>query len=518
MTIDELLDYPPFIAFTIDSFLMARQEDTGIGFDKGGAELLVAKIDEEMTAIASEIEPQLPPRPLNQGELKSWTIPAKPWKKDGTLSSTMEKWLERTGAKLCTERDVELDGDVYPIIGGQPTKTHGPMRLANQEDLKNFLLESGWIPTLWNLKKDQRGKPIRDDKGSVIQTTPKFQENGKLCPNLEEMAGELVRPVVRWLSLRNRKSVIEGWLSNERLAFDGRLPAGAAGVTPTFRKKHSTVVNLPKADPSVTLGKEVRSLFRAQRPGYVLVGYDASGLEARVEGHYTSYYEGGKDYARELIEGDIHTKTALLVFHKELADLDPSEAHKDHPLIKPRRNKAKTIKYATSYGASAKKLAATLGVSQQEGEEIYNAFWEAAKPLAILKDRLTQHWEQNGKRWIRGIDGRRIMTRSKHSLVNSLFQSAGATIFSYAAIFMSKWLGGLTARDSAATLCYEYRGKFIYRVGEMHDEAVWEVPEELAEEIKEMGERSLTEAGRYLKTNVPIIGEGKIGMTWSCIH
>jgi hypothetical protein len=518
MTLDELLDFPPFIAFTIDSFLMARQEDTGIGFDKEGAESLVVRISEEMQTIAEEIEPQLPPRPLNKGELDKWRIPAKPWKKDGTLASSMEKWLEKTGAKLHTERDILLDGEVYPIAGGSLTKTRGSMRLANQGDLKDFLISQGWVPTLYNLKKDARGKPVRDDRGNLIQTTPKLQENGRLCPNLEEMAGDLVRPVVRWASLRNRKSVIEGWLGNERLAFDGRLPAGAAGITPTFRKKHSTVVNLPKADPSVTLGKEVRSLFRAQRPGYVLVGYDASGLEARVEGHFTSYYPGGKEYAQELIEGDIHTKTALLVFARELEGLDPSEAHKDHPLIKPRRNKAKTIKYAASYGASAKKLASTLGISQQEGEEVFNAFWEAAAPLATLKDRLTQHWEDHGKRKIKGIDGRWIMTRSKHSLVNSLFQSTGAIIFSYAGMFMSKYLGHLTHRDEAGTLCFLYKEKPVYRVAEMHDENVWEVPEEQADEIKELGERSLREAGKYLKTKVPILGEGKVGMTWSCIH
>ena len=34
------------------------------------------------------------------------------------------------------------------------------------------------------------------------------------------------KPVGRWLSLRNRHSVVEGWLANPRLKRDGRLPAG----------------------------------------------------------------------------------------------------------------------------------------------------------------------------------------------------------------------------------------------------------------------------------------------------
>ena len=141
MTLDELLAWQPYKAYELDSWLMSMQEYTGIGFDKEGAEALVLRIQDEMREIEEEIEPQLPERPLNKGELDSWRMPAKPWKKDGTLSSSMEKWLEKTGAKLHTERDVMLDGVVYPIRGGEPTKTMGKMTLANQDDLKNWLVK-----------------------------------------------------------------------------------------------------------------------------------------------------------------------------------------------------------------------------------------------------------------------------------------------------------------------------------------------------------------------------------------
>jgi len=517
MTLEELLDYKPYLCFSMDSYLLSVQSWTGIGFDIEAARDLVVRIDAEMREIEELIEPQLPLRPLNKGETDKYRIPAKPFKKDGTLSSSMVNWMERTGAKLHTERDVLLEGNVYPIRGGEATVVTGVMRLANQDDLKDWLVAEGWVPTLFNFKRDARGKPMRDDRGEIILTTPKLQENGRLCPNLAEMASDLVKPVVRWLSLRNRRSVIEGWLGNERLEHDGRLSAGASGYTPTFRKRHSTVVNLPKADGKVIYGTEVRSLFRAKRPGYVLVGYDASGLEARVEAHYTKSYPGGEAYAYELIDGDIHTNTAVKMFAAKLDHLGPDEIHKEHPDIKPLRNKAKTLKYAATYGASPRKIASTLGVSQAEGESIYQAFWDAAAPLATLRDRLTQHWEMNGKAWIRGLDGRRIMTRMKHALVNSAQQSAGAIIFMYASLFMHKWLGGLTV-DKSNVLCYSYKHRSIYRIGEMHDEALWEVPEELADEFRELGERSLSEAGKYLKVKVPILGEGKVGDTWADCH
>lgn len=527
MTLDELLEYQPFIAFTIDSFLMARQEDTGIGFDREGAELLVAKIDEEMQAIASEIEPQLPPRPLNQGELKSWSLPAKPWKKDGTLSSTMEKWLERTGAKLHTEKDILLDGEVYPIIGGQPTKTHGPMRLANQEDLKNFLLESGWIPTLWNLKKDQRGKPVRDDKGSVIQTTPKFQENGKLCPNLEEMAGELVRPVVRWLSLRSRKSTVEGWLGDSRLEYDGRLSPGSGGVTPTFRQRHKTIANLPKSEASVVYGTEVRSLFIPASPGNVLVGFDASGLENRCEAHYVMRYPGGEEHAEKILRGDPHSNNAFLFYPEELHQLfglescptDPEALAllKKDPAFAKFRGKAKSGLYALNYGCSPAKLAKTLGFPESRGQQLYEAYWDSNPALKTLKDRLEQHWQEHGKKKIRGIDGRWVMTRSRHSLVNTLFQSCGSAVMEYAIAFLHKWLGEMSL-DSNGMYGYSLNTGRVYRVLFYHDELLFECTPDIADDLLELGKESIRAAGRYLKMRVPMDAGGSVGVRYSEVH
>jgi len=340
-----------WIAATISYHRMQMQAVTGIGFDKGQAVGLAERIEGMMKEIEAEIEPKLPERPLNKGETDYWRIPAKPFNKDGTLSATMQRWMDSRQAKLTTQRDIILeDGQVFPIIGGSETKTKGKMTLANQDDLKDWLIrDCGWKPTLWNVKKDARGKPVRGDDGKVIQTSPKMQENGKLCPNLEELQGDLVKPVVKWLSLRNRKSVIEGWLGQPRLAFDGRQSASATGFTNTFRYKHSNVVNCPKADPKVLLGKEMRGLFIAQRPGYKFVGYDATALEARVEAHYCLQYEGGAEHAEKILKGDVHSYNAFLFYEDELLGLGFTYAYdgiKEDERFKPFRNRAKNGAYA----------------------------------------------------------------------------------------------------------------------------------------------------------------------------
>lgn len=519
MSPDEFFQSDHWLASTKSFHLMGQQAFTGIGFDIEGACRLRDRITGMMTEIENEVEPKLPPRPLNKGELKEYCIPAKPWKKDGTLSSTFEKWMEKVGAKLYTQRDIKIGDEVFPIVGGTETITTGVMRLGNQDAIKDYLLSIGWIPTLFNFKKDARGKPERDAKGNYIKTTPKMQENGKLCPNLEAMEGPMVKQIVKWLSLRNRKSVVEGWLERPRLQFDGRLTAGSSGVTPTQRQKHTEVVNVPKADPKVLLGKEMRSLFVAKRPGYTLVGYDASALEARVEAHFCYPYEGGKDYADTLINSDVHMRTVEMVFLEEVKHLLGTERwNKNDPEVVPWRNAAKGLYYAAGYGASSKKIASMLGVSQPDAEEVLERYWEAAKPKAIFRDRITQFWETKGdKKWIPGIDGKRIYTRSKHSVVNTAFQSCGAIAMEYSTIFMDKWLGGITL-DKDGVPCYVYKDSKLYRVGWFHDELIWEVPEHLAVEIGEMGVRSIESAGRMLKMRVPLTGEYKVGSSWASTH
>lgn len=525
-----------WVAATISYHRMQMQAVTGIGFDSGQASSLAERIEGMMKEIESEIEPKLPERPLNKGETDYWRIPAKPFNKDGELSSTMLKWMEKTGAKIYQFGDgfssrlqallddhkyIELDGETYPIIGGTETKTKGKMTLANQDDLKDWLIrDCGWKPTLWNVKKDARGKPMRDDKGNVIQTSPKMQENGKLCPNLEALQGDLVRPVVKWLSLRNRKSVIEGWLDQPRLAFDGRQSASATGFTNTFRYKHSNVVNCPKADPKVVLGKEMRSLFVCNRPGYKFVGYDATALEARVEAHYCLQYEGGKEHSEKILTGDVHSLNAFLFYRDELLGLGFTHAYdgiKDDERFKPYRNRAKNGAYSMAYGASVKKFAATIGKPVDEAEEAYENYWNGNPALKQLKERLTMAWEQSGKRWVRGIDGRKVFTRSKHSLVNSLFQSCGAIVMELSTIFMDKWLGGLVL-DKDNYPCYSYKGYTVYRTGFFHDELCFEAPEEIAEEIAQLGVKSIEAAGRHLKTRVPLTGEGKVNTDWAGVH
>lgn len=502
-------------------YLMSCQELTGWKFDLEYGKKLLLQIEDMMEKIRAEVEPKLPPRSLKKTEEKEYTMPAKPWKKDGSYSASWLKFVEKHKGEEIGDQLWKFYGKEYPVLAQSILDISLPMEMANQEQMKDWFLESGWRPSLWNYKRGPDGKPIRDPvTRQLIPTSPKIQEQGKLCPNLEKMEGEIVKQVVKWLSLRNRQSVLKGWLSNPRLLDDGRIGAGRTGIAATHRQKHNVVVNVPKADPKVLLGYEFRNLWISEE-GFLIAAGDAAALEGRVQGHYVWKYDNGVT-ADELLKGDVHSKNAFAFYgdiYEEVAKIYISpDFDKENPAWKPYRNRSKNGFYALLYGCSADKLASTLGIDKKYGPAAVEKFWEANPGTAALKKALEAYWNSKGqKKYLPAIDGRILLTRKKSALLNTIFQSCGGIVMDYASCFMDSWLGKMYW-DEKRRPYYLYKGKIVRRIGYMHDELEYECEEPIAKEIAKMIENAIKKAGEFLKIKVPLEGEGKVGRSWKDVH
>lgn len=497
-------------------YLMSCQELTGWKFDIEAAQELTVRIEGMMEEIRAEVEPKLPPRDLKKGEQKDYTMPSKPFKKCGNFSANWDKFVAKHSGRQVGD-EWEFYGELYNVVGGQILNVKLPMEMANQDQMKDWFLEQGWQPSLYNYQKDSNGKPIRDQKGKLIPTSPKIQEAQKICPNLLKLEGDIVKQVVKWLSLRNRLSVLQGWLSNERLQMDGRIGAGRTGIASTHRQKHKVVVNVPKASEKVLLGKEFRSLWTSE-DGFMIAAGDAAALEGRVQGHYTWRYDGGLT-AKELLDGDVHSKTAKSVYTNELKDFDitAKDFNKDDPIFKPYRDRSKNIYYAAMYGAGDAKIASTAGLPEKRGKEISEKFWAANEGTKKLKDQLEKYWTSKGQsKYLPAIDGRMLCTRKKSALLNTIFQSCGGIAMDYACCFLDAWLRGLKWKDRKPY--YLYKGCVVRRIGYTHDEVEFECEEPIAEEVARMIERAIVKAGEHLKLNVELAGEGKVGKNWKEVH
>ena len=517
-------DNPPYQAglraLHKDYYLYAAQEITGIKFNQDKARKLLEDCAAEMKALEDEVLPQLPPRKLKEGEKKHYSLPAKPFKKDGSLSSTMEKWLTKHSAVFNAEENtVHCYGRDWPVVSNFLMDIKLPMEVKDGDDIKQWLMGKGWSPTFWNFKRDpETGKPMRGPDGEVITTSPKIQEAGKICPNLLEIDGELPKKIVKFLSLRNRASVVTGWLENPRLAIDGKIGASITGYTPTFRVKHNVIVNLPKASPEVVKGFEMRDLFEADE-GRVYVSADAAALENRAVSDYTFEFDNGK-FAELVLNGDSHSFNATLFYPEETSmfDITSPEFSKDDPKFKPFRNKAKQGSYALAYGASCKKLTKTLGVSEEAGQIAYDNYWDGNPGLKAFKLACEDEWKNKGlKKYILGRDGKILSARSKHLLVNLKGQNLGATVMTYAFCLMDNRLGWLEMSEDFRPH-YTYKGQYVARCAAFHDQGDFVTDEGISEEVGQMLVQCIVDAGELLNMKVPLAGEYKIGKTAAEIH
>ena len=450
------------------ALIQAQQELNGVGFDLKRARATYAKINKEILAIEKELLDGLPMR-IKQ----HLTTVNKPFLKSGKYSSQVTEWYEEP----C-------------IVGGPFTRiTYEQMNLNSDAQIKEYLLSQGWVPTEWNYKKD--GKFLaRDENGQHIRTSPKLTED-----SFDSVQGEFPRLITRRAVLVHRRGLIynvtkkgeyTGWVN--ALRPDGRITAeGIPQATNTGRYRHKTVVNVPKASPKVIYGKEMRELF-IPYDGYVQVGVDAVALENRVEGHFTAFYDGG-EYAKLLLEGDPHTKNAEY-FTKRLG-------------IEVDRDLSKRIKYAITYGAQAAKIAATAGVSKRLGQALFDAFWEVNPALARLKADVEKSYDKRG--FIKGIDGRKLIIRSKHAIVNTLFQNAGSLLVKQATIFT--WRDKIPQHDLDAFLMIH-----------QHDEWQASVNPLQVEKYIELCLESFVQSGQYFNMNIPIEGDAKVGVNWAECH
>jgi hypothetical protein len=169
-----------------------------------------------MAEIKEEVDPLLPSRELKTVEKAFYKMPAKPFMVNGEYSSAMRKWLEKHNATIDQNAVISAYGLKVKLEANAVFPVKLPMEIEDSKELKQYFLESGWKPSddFWNFKRGPDGKPERDAKGKLIKTTPKIQHQGQICPNLLEIEGEIPKKVVKFLSLRNRKGVVEGWLNN----------------------------------------------------------------------------------------------------------------------------------------------------------------------------------------------------------------------------------------------------------------------------------------------------------------
>ena len=326
--------------------------------------------------------------------------------------------------------------------------------VGSRQQIAKRLISKGWKPE----RTTEKGQVIVDE------TT------------LEALDIPEAKPIARYLTLQKRASQLDSWL--EHLGKDGRVHGKVIGFgAVTGRATHSSPNMAQVPATRATLGKEFRSCWTVE-DGNVLVGVDLSGIELRCFAHYLN----DEAYINETVYGDVHERNKQ-AFGVESRDL------------------AKTVLYATLYGASSAKIAKVIGDTPKRGAEIIRNFCKAVPAYERLKSKVERLAE---KGTLPGIGGYQLKVRSTHSALNTLLQSAGA-------IISKQWLVQLTKNLKSRGIPYRM-------VAWVHDEVQIETPMEYGDRVGEVVVHSAKEAGEILKFRCPVGAEYGVAENWAGSH
>lgn len=445
-------------------WLMQQQESNGYPFDTQKAVILEKELREELekiTTTLTEVVPKIPDRVF---------IPKRDNKRLG-------------------------------YIAGVPVQKYKEFKINSRDQLKYILgthLGYQWLDSMYDIETDQDGeetsRKLKLDEESIQQILhdPKASDEVKRIAELYSKAfmlskrlGQLADGKQAWLKLVKEDNRIHGKVN----------PNGAVSGRATH--SNPNVAQVPAVDKPY--GYQCRELFRVPEDWYQ-VGVDCSGLELRCLAHFLYPYDNGA-YAHEILNGDIHTANQIN------AGLET-------------RNQAKTFIYGFLYGAGNGKIGEIVGGTEEDGKRLKDKFLKntpAIKKLQTsIKDTLapfdvTARCRKYKRKYLLGLDGRKLYVRSLHSALNLLLQSAGALI-------CKRWITRTEERLQDLGLSHAWDGDYVL-MGWIHDETQTACrTQEIAEIVIREAQQAVRDVQEEFKFRVQLDTEGKIGKNWAECH
>jgi DNA polymerase-1 len=414
----------------------------------------------------------LGPEPLNE----SSTLEDVYWKLDLPLVKVLLR-MEQAG--------VRVDGDLLREMSSRLAVTIddlGERVYASSGQRFNINSPKQLGDVLFN--KMDLPKPMKYGKGKVISTAQDI---------LEDLAQhhEVPALVLEYRQLQKLKGT---YLDALPVLADaqGRIHTTFNQVGTATGRLSSTNPNLQNIPIKTAVGREIRAAFIAAE-GNFLMSADYSQIELRLMAHFSQdallldAYRTGKD---------IHTLTAAEVF-----EVDPETMDKET------RARAKAVNFGIVYGISPFGLAAQLGIDQKIAKEYIARYFERykgvaefiAKTLEIVRRDQSVRTAFGRVRPIPDIQSRNANQRgfAERTAVNTPLQGTAADLIKTAML-----------RIDAAM---RERGLRSMMTLQVHDELLFDVVPEEAEEMQELVKREMESAAEF---TVPIVADVGLGKNW----
>jgi DNA polymerase I len=333
---------------------------------------------------------------------------------------------------------------------------------------------------------DKLGLPV------VKKTKTGYSTDAEVLEKLEPYH-EIVKLILHYRQLTKLQSTyIEGLLKEIRPE-SGKIHTFYRQTIAATGRLSSQFPNLQNIPIRLEEGRQIRKAFVPSEPGWHIVAADYSQIELRVLAHI-SKDDGLKEaFLKDL---DIHTKTAMDVFGVQADQVDSNM-----------RRQAKAVNFGIVYGISDYGLSQNLNITRKEAAAFIEQYFQAFPGVRHYMDSIVEQAKTNGyvttllerRRYLADIRASNFNLRSfaERTAMNTPIQGTAADIIKLAMLHMDR---ALTERG--------LRSRMLLQV---HDELVFEVPDEELEVMKKLVPEVMESA---LALDVPLRADVSVGKNW----
>ena len=241
--------------------------------------------------------------------------------------------------------------------------------------------------------------------------------------------------------------------------------------------------------------------------GWKIVNADYSGQEQIILANKSQDKELQAFYLQG--HSDMHSFIASKIY-PELADLPLDVIKAEH---KDKRQVAKAAGFAINYGGTGYTIAKNLGIDEQEGDEVYDAYFRAFPNLKKYFDRVQSESLANGyilidpitqrKNWFRRPENNKERNAILKKALNYPIQGEAGGITKLAPILFRDWIIENNLQDK------------VLITNLVHDEINIEVKEEYAEEAAKNLERTMKQAADLWCKTIKLSADAVVTTYWN---